>query len=70
MTPALPAVQAEERLREAEAELGAAKTTADRLANEVEAARRHVEEVGREPVALANNPTGLPGGRPRLGNHS
>jgi hypothetical protein len=54
---ALPAVQAEERLREAEAELGAAKTSADRLANDVEAARRHVEEVGREPVALANNPT-------------
>jgi hypothetical protein len=54
---ALPAVQAEERLREAEAELEAAKTTANELANEVEAARRHVEEVGREPVALANNPT-------------
>jgi hypothetical protein len=53
---ALPAVQAEERLAEAQAELGAARTTADRLAGEVEAARRHVEEISREPVALANNP--------------
>jgi hypothetical protein len=54
---ALPAVRAEERLREAEAELGAAKAAADRLAGEVEAARHHVEEISREPVALANNPT-------------
>jgi hypothetical protein len=53
---ALPAVKAEERLAETQAELGAVKTAADRLAGEVEAARRHLEEVGREPVALANNP--------------
>jgi hypothetical protein len=54
---ALGAVQAEERLAEAQAEWGAAKTVADRLAGEVEAARRHVEKISREPVALANNPT-------------
>jgi hypothetical protein len=54
---ALPAVRAEERRAEAQAELGAAKMVAGQLSGEVEAARRHAEEVGREPVALANNPT-------------
>jgi hypothetical protein len=50
---ALPAVQAEERLREVEASLNATKATADRLSGEVEAARRHVEEISRESVSTA-----------------
>jgi hypothetical protein len=53
---ALPAAQAEEKLAEAQAELNSTKTIADRLTGEVEAARRHVEEISREPVSLANNP--------------
>jgi hypothetical protein len=53
---ALPATQAEELVAEATERLTATKASADRLAGEVEAARKHREEIGREHVDLAAAP--------------